>query len=152
MAAICEIGISASLREIARRAGVTPGLINHHFGSRDQLIRETIQADLSDLLESKVNQAPQHFISEISSLSDNRIQFLRQVLIGDGIESNALFEIAFEESKKVLSNVGDEPDLEVRAALMTSAALGSIVFLPHMQKALKAKNTKELFEKIGELK
>ena len=39
-----------NLREVAERAGVNRGLVYHHFGSRDQLLRSALKRDLRDRL------------------------------------------------------------------------------------------------------
>ena len=47
----------ASSNRIAKRAGVSWGVIQHHFGSREALLREAFQegmSELIDLLESAV--------------------------------------------------------------------------------------------------
>jgi len=48
--AICARGsIGVTMSDIAGRAGVSPALAHHYFGSKDQLITASVQALLSDL-------------------------------------------------------------------------------------------------------
>jgi TetR/AcrR family transcriptional regulator, transcriptional repressor of bet genes len=58
--ALAELGASgASVREIARRAAVTPGLIRHHFGSLDALYAATyrhIGTTIGEALDSAAGQ------------------------------------------------------------------------------------------------
>jgi AcrR family transcriptional regulator len=50
---IDELGLErASSDEIARRAEVTWGAIQHHFGSRDELLMATIERSFSELTEA----------------------------------------------------------------------------------------------------
>lgn len=60
-ATMADEGIeAATVREIARRAGVTPGLIRHHFGSKDDLLREAcdaLMAHINNRIESAVSSA-----------------------------------------------------------------------------------------------
>jgi TetR/AcrR family transcriptional regulator, regulator of cefoperazone and chloramphenicol sensitivity len=54
---IDELGIArASLNEIARRAGTTWGAIQHHFGTRAELLVTVIERNFSEL-ESKVRES-----------------------------------------------------------------------------------------------
>jgi len=57
VACIDELGIArASSNEIARRAGMTWGAIQHHFGSREDLLLSVIESNFSEL-ESNVRNA-----------------------------------------------------------------------------------------------
>jgi AcrR family transcriptional regulator len=54
VACIAELGIArASSNEIARRAGMTWGVIQHHFGSRNELLLATVERNYREL-ESKL--------------------------------------------------------------------------------------------------
>lgn len=46
----------ATVRKIAERAGVTPGLVRHHFETKDALLAETYRA-LSDTWIARVNKS-----------------------------------------------------------------------------------------------
>lgn len=46
-------GFTAGVRTVATRAGVSPGLVNHHFGSKDGLRRACDEYVLSVIHESK---------------------------------------------------------------------------------------------------
>lgn len=48
-------GFDATVREIASRAGVSPGLITHHFGSKDALREECDTEVLRRVLELKID-------------------------------------------------------------------------------------------------
>ena len=50
VACIDELGIArASSNEIARRAGMTWGAIQHHFGSREDLLLSVIESNFAEL-------------------------------------------------------------------------------------------------------
>jgi len=40
---------AATVREIARRAGVSPGLIRHHFGTKEHLLEEAYRATMAGM-------------------------------------------------------------------------------------------------------
>jgi AcrR family transcriptional regulator len=56
ISSMCEIGYAGTTtQEICRRAGVTSGAIQHHFGSKDDLIVATLnalRAEMQDRLDS----------------------------------------------------------------------------------------------------
>ncbi|GAB2678734.1 TetR/AcrR family transcriptional regulator [Thalassiella azotivora] len=54
---LAERGESTSLREVAREAGVTPGLVVHHFGSRDGL-RTAVEDHVIDLFRQTLDAVP----------------------------------------------------------------------------------------------
>ena len=71
--AFASRGFDATVREIASRAGVSPGLITHHFGSKDAL-REACDAEaLRRVLEIKldgVRRSPSEQVGMIAELDE----------------------------------------------------------------------------------
>jgi AcrR family transcriptional regulator len=70
----------ASSNRIAKRAGVSWGVIQHHFGSREALLREAFQegmSELIDLLESAVITGAS-FDARVESFADIIWRFYRQ--------------------------------------------------------------------------
>lgn len=70
----------ASSNRIAKRAGVSWGVIQHHFGSREALLREAFQegmSELIDLLESAVITGDT-FEPRVQSFADVIWRFYRQ--------------------------------------------------------------------------
>lgn len=54
---LAEVGVAGtSVREVAARAGVSPGLIRHHFGSMDNLIAETYRS-VGDRVSATIDAA-----------------------------------------------------------------------------------------------
>lgn len=54
---LAELGAAGtSVREIAARAGVSPGLIRHHFGSMDALVLETYR-QVGQLVTASIDEA-----------------------------------------------------------------------------------------------
>jgi AcrR family transcriptional regulator len=75
VACIDELGIArASSNEIARRAGMTWGAIQHHFGSREDLLLSVIESNFSEL-ESNVRNA-----SFVGGSTLERVQALADLL------------------------------------------------------------------------
>jgi AcrR family transcriptional regulator len=73
IACFAATGFEATVRQIAARAGVSAGLITHHFGSKDAL-REACDAEiLRRILELKVDSLhmpPSQAIGRIAQLDD----------------------------------------------------------------------------------
>ncbi|HEX4059334.1 MAG TPA: TetR family transcriptional regulator [Galbitalea sp.] len=66
-------GFDATVREIAARAGVSPGLITHHFGSKDALREECDAEALRRVFAIKVEGArrsPREQVAMIAELDD----------------------------------------------------------------------------------
>ncbi|THD77650.1 MAG: TetR family transcriptional regulator [Phenylobacterium sp.] len=60
LAALAERGSAISVRDVARRAGVSPGLIRHHFGSFGALLAEAYRQAVSrvdDILDGAAQAA-----------------------------------------------------------------------------------------------
>ena len=75
VACIDELGIArASSNEIARRAGMTWGAIQHHFGSREDLLLSVIESNFSEL-ESNVRNA-----AVVGGTTLERVQALADLL------------------------------------------------------------------------
>jgi AcrR family transcriptional regulator len=75
VACIDELGIArASSNEIARRAGTTWGAIQHHFGSREDLLLSVIESNFSEL-ESNVRNA-----AVVGGTTLERVQALADLL------------------------------------------------------------------------
>jgi AcrR family transcriptional regulator len=54
------------LRDIAQRAGVSIGLIQHHFGSRDELLGEAFEQHCAQLLEELADSEPDPWLRIVS--------------------------------------------------------------------------------------
>ena len=88
-AAIEAIGARGSMdvtmSEIAGRAGVSPALAHHYFGSKDQLISDSVRALLSDLRGDAINalktaKSNRARISAIIAVSFSDKQFSAEIV------------------------------------------------------------------------
>ena len=137
-------GLAVSLREIARAVNVSPGLIIHHFGSRENLVEIAIQGCLDGLLARKQALAATGLSSGIVELffevSEPELGLLRQVLVTDSPATDKLFEMAIASSREFLISrepTIDEQELKTQSAVMAAQALGSVVLLPQLRKISK---------------
>src|ERR1700734_3579299 len=73
IASFATTGFDATVREIAARARVSPGLITHHFGSKETLRAECDSEVLRQLVEIKldgVRRSPSEQVAMIAELDD----------------------------------------------------------------------------------
>lgn len=86
LALFAERGVAAtSLREVARSAGVAPGLVGHYFGSRDGL-HEAVEDVVVDLFRETLNAVPlQGSVAEVAAARDSAVNrmFIRHPHVVD---------------------------------------------------------------------
>jgi AcrR family transcriptional regulator len=131
-------GFDATVREIAARAGVSPGLITHHFGSKDALREECDREVLRRVFELKIDgvrRSPSEAVAMIAELDDFGGSFgyiLRSVREGgeagraflQGMIDDALIYTAEAvASGKVLPSI----DPEARVELLVTQSIGGMI-------------------------
>ncbi|SMC96365.1 transcriptional regulator, TetR family [Rhizobium sp. RU36D] len=77
--------LDVTMSEIARTAGVSPALAHHYFGSKDQLLIETIRALLRQLRADTVDalrhaQTPRERLSAVIRVSFHADQFASETI------------------------------------------------------------------------
>ncbi|MBB3965492.1 transcriptional regulator BetI [Rhizobium metallidurans] len=77
--------LSVTMSEIARKAGVSPALAHHYFGSKEQLLIETIRSLLKQLRDDAVTAlkaapTPRARLSAVISVSFHADQFAPQTI------------------------------------------------------------------------
>jgi AcrR family transcriptional regulator len=137
----------ASIRGIARAAGVSPGVVRRHFGPKDALRHACDEYAVEAVREyacrslSLANDGSTSFTGPWNGLHPYR-QYIVRALI-DGSEAAAeMFDImlvAMEDSLREADRGREDPpvaDLKVRAALLVSMGLGIPAFRPHIERVL----------------
>jgi AcrR family transcriptional regulator len=131
-------GFDASVREISARAGVSPGLIRHHFGSKDQLRIECDEEVLRRYREIKVDgirTSPAQSLGMLSQLDDFAPMFvyiLRSVRDGGpaGREfvAHMIAEAEIFSEEAVRSGlIRPSRDPAARARYLVTTSLGGLV-------------------------
>ncbi|HEX4444785.1 MAG TPA: TetR family transcriptional regulator [Galbitalea sp.] len=131
-------GFDATVREIAARAGVSAGLITHHFGSKDAL-REACDAEaLRRVLQIKldgVRRSPTEQVAMIAELDEFGPTFgyvLRSVRAGgeagrsflrNMIDDALIYTTEAVESGRLLPSI----DPEARVELLVTNAIGGMI-------------------------
>jgi AcrR family transcriptional regulator len=152
----------ASIRQIAREAGVSPGLVQHHFGTKDRL-REACDERVMRLLKETQGQflhrgAPPIQADDIRQLE--RIQPVIDYLIlslSSGTESSRHWfqEISEYTHEAITSGAIGPPldpekdDSQMVAAVQTAMALGVTAFYRTIQQSLGVEDEAELMLRVG---
>lgn len=132
-------GFEVSLRVIADKAGVTPPLVLHHFGSKARLREscdEQVGAALAEYIDNRINEDPsQTFTTRLAQVGDHAwlIGYLVRSMQAGGPLATSTFERLVADTERYLeTGVGlglIKPSREpaARARWATSSALGSLL-------------------------
>jgi len=140
----------ATIRGIARAAGVSPGLIRHHFGSKEDL-RSACDAYALTALRGYVDQTmtdaglndPKTLGDAWAPLHPFRRYLARALIDGSGTAGRIFDEMVAltEQTLRQTDKHRPEPpaaDLRTRAALMVAMALGIPAFRAHIARSIGA--------------
>ena len=139
---------ATTIRAVAGDAGVSPGLVVHHFGSKDGLreacdqhvarrFREEKQAALQD-----ENLYSRSFAATAYQMAEPLLRYLGWALSRGHEAASELFDEMVREGIEVSriaiakGLIYDSPDLETRVAVQMAMQLGAVVMHSHLQRAL----------------
>jgi TetR/AcrR family transcriptional regulator, regulator of cefoperazone and chloramphenicol sensitivity len=136
---------AVSVRQIAAGAGVSPGLVIHHFGSKDGL-REAVDAHVLAMFGAMLGEltAPgRHDPGAAGSLAEAVVRYLppdspvpgylRRLLLADGDRGRELFRRLYAGSRTALDAMSEAgladrgADPAVRAAILMSNDLAVLL-------------------------
>ncbi len=131
-------GFDASVRDISARAGVSQGLIRHHFGTKDQLRVECDEEVLRRYREAKgdgLRMSPGQSIGMLSQLDEFGPTFayiLRSVLNGGAVGREFLEHLiadteAFTEDAVRAGTLKPSRDPAARARYLVASTLGALL-------------------------
>ena len=131
-------GFDASVRDIAARAGVSPGLIRHHFGTKDQLRIECDEEVLRRFREIKgggIKMSPGEAIrmfSQLDEFAPTFVYILRSVRDGGAVgRAFTLHMIAdaevFTEEAVQAGILKPSRDPAARARYLVTSSLGGML-------------------------
>jgi AcrR family transcriptional regulator len=136
-----------SLRSIAKKAGVSPALLIHHFGTKEALIKEAISETLgawvagekAAMLDDESKQLQNW--RALMEKGTTPLNFFRQVLLAGGEYSQRLFDAAVSESEVLLDQMKqagrlrDISDKQTTALIMTVSGLGSVLLMSQIDQS-----------------
>ena len=132
-----EKGFEAvSVRDITSAAGVSPGLLIHHFKSKEGFIAACIEDTFGEVLKFKTESDPLDMTTQLEKWQsqpdfyDVPLKFFKQVMRSDMAYAKQLFELILLGSKKVLEDgikngqVRELDDPEMTNLVLTVNSLG----------------------------
>ena len=135
-------GFATPLRAIAEDAGVSAGLIVHHFGSK-QGLRDAVDAHVLAISEEKIRLLREDGASAAAGLvvpllaAGDLPRYLARVLVEGGPASDRLFAAFVDATEKALLDLGlDLSDPRMTAALLVTQALGIMVMAGRVEAAV----------------
>ena len=140
----------ATIRDIARAAGVSPGLVRHHFGSKDDL-RAACDAYALEALRGYVERAMTDegrsdpaLVAEARDPLHPYQRYLARALIDQSAAAAQIFDEMVAMTERILGAIDsqrpDPPtaDLRARAAITVAMALGIPAFQAHISRSIGA--------------
>jgi AcrR family transcriptional regulator len=147
IASFAATGFDATVRQIAARAGVSAGLITHHFGSKEALRAECDDEVLRRILELKVDTLhlpPSQAIGRIAGLDDYGPMFgytLRCVREG-GEAGRVFLQNMIEDAREYTADAVERgmvlpsADPEARVEMLVTQSIGGFL----LQLTLRGEN------------
>lgn len=142
-----EHGFSGTtLREVAREAGVSAGLVVHHFGSKEGL-REACDQHVVALFHKTKLEAMEEgninptFAAGAFDIAPQLMRYLGWALARSHPAAEELYDEMFREALSVTRMavetgwMVDSPDLELRTAIQLTMHLGMSVLHSHFERA-----------------
>jgi AcrR family transcriptional regulator len=140
-----------TIRDIARKAGVSPASVVVHFKSKTALLEEALNQDIDKAMTELITSLPKdlalleslmHLATGFFRLYDNNRNlyraFIRQTIfepagetpnLSRQSEQYILFLSGMLEEEKVQGNIREEVDTEVAAGAIFSLYIGALILL-----------------------
>ncbi|MFB4278664.1 MULTISPECIES: TetR/AcrR family transcriptional regulator [unclassified Nonomuraea] len=144
MALFAEQGVKATtIRGIAEAAKVSPGLVQHHFGTKETLrqacdeyvlgyLREQVDVGVTDR-----NLDKPEFIENVHRTAPPLMKYLGRALVDGSPAAAAMFdELVAVTEEHLTRGQHSEADHRARATVLTAMKLGITVLHEHVSRAL----------------
>ncbi|MFI6496347.1 TetR/AcrR family transcriptional regulator [Nonomuraea typhae] len=144
MALFAGQGVKATtIRGIAEAAGVSPGLVQHHFGTKDDLRTACDEYVLSYIRAQVRTGVTEHnledpdFIESVHRTAPPLMQYLARALVDGSPAAAAMFDELVGVTEQHLAGSEDpQADHRARATVLTAMKLGITVLHEHVSRAL----------------
>jgi TetR/AcrR family transcriptional regulator, regulator of cefoperazone and chloramphenicol sensitivity len=142
-----ERGIEgATIRDIAKAAGVSAGLVRHHFGSKDELrdACDTFALDLAMRIKERAvlegQMADPGFMPSVHPTVLLVYRYFARAMVDGSRAAASMFDHMVELSEQWLArhNPGQSADPRAYAAVLVAMQLGLLVMHDHLSRALEA--------------
>lgn len=137
---------ATTIRAIAADAGVSPGLVVHHFGSKDGLREECDRHVVAKFRETKLaameegNVDNPAFAAMAFQVAEPLLRYFSWALIRGHSAADQLFDEMVRESLEVTrlavekGIIESSPDLQTRTTLQMAMMLGMVAFHAHVER------------------
>lgn len=141
LAAFTAEGDAASIRGIAKRAGCSPALLQHHFGSKQNLrdacddyvlayFRQQVAAGADEL-----RIADPDYVAEVYRSAPVVIGYLNRRLVENSAKAQWIFDSLVALTEPYL-RPGAATPVRDRAAVLLAMKLGLLLLRPHVDRVL----------------
>jgi len=139
---------ATTIRAIAADAGVSPGLVVHHFGSKDDLREACDRYVVERFRETKLaaieegNMFSPGFAAGAYRMAQPLLRYFGWALARGHEAADNLFDEMLREAIDIsriaidMGMIHDSPDLETRTAVQMSMQLGMTVMHAHLERNL----------------
>lgn len=143
MAVFADRGVAgATIRGIADRAGVSPALVQHHFGTKDGLrgacdayvldyLRDETKSGISD---GRIGEAG--FVAQVYATAPPLMRYLARALVDGSSAAATVFDEMVDLTEAHLADRPGHSDPHTRAVVFTAMRLGVTVLHEHVSRAL----------------
>ncbi|WP_283135824.1 TetR/AcrR family transcriptional regulator [Rhizohabitans arisaemae] len=144
MGLFTEQGFKATtIRGIATAAGVSPGLVQHHFGTKEELRQACDEYVLGYMREQAGlgvtgrNLEKPEFIENVHRTAPPLMKYLGRALVDGSPGAAAMFaELVNVTEEHLAGDENPEADHRARAVVLTAMKLGITVLHEHVSRAL----------------
>lgn len=141
--------LATSVRDVASHAGVSAGLVIHHFGSKDELRREcdthvvrmiAEKAELETRLSASVLQ---ELMADVDAFGP-AIDYLARMLVDDSPQAERLFDLLFAETRAIYlegvraGSMNASSDEDLLAMLLLTGGLAPLLLRRHLTRIFQA--------------
>jgi TetR/AcrR family transcriptional regulator, regulator of cefoperazone and chloramphenicol sensitivity len=142
-------GAATTIRAVAEQAGVAPGLVSHHFGSK-QGLRDACDDYVLDYLRQIIKQgvdeqgiADPTYLDSVYRASGDVLRYVARALVDGSAGAAALFDNFVALTEEYLANHpthrgASQSDPRTLAAVSVAMRLGVWVLYPHLLRAVGA--------------
>jgi AcrR family transcriptional regulator len=152
-------GKATTIRAVAEQAGVAPGLVSHHFGSK-QGLRDACDDYVLEYLRQIIKQgvgehgvADPAYLDTVYQGAADVLRYVARALVDESEAAATLFDnfVALtEEYLATLHGGASQSDLRTQAAVLVAMRLGVWVLYPHLLRVLDAESlTPQLMARLS---
>ena len=154
-------GTATTIRAVAEQAGVAPGLVSHHFGSK-QGLRDACDDFVLDYLRQIIQQgvdeqgvADPAYLDSVYQGAADVLRYVARALVDGSAGAAALFDNLVALTEDYLANHpshggASQSDPRTQAAVIVAMRLAVWVLHPHLLRAIGAESlTPQLMARLS---